>query len=101
MENNLLSIEIGKHAHSHYTLLGPDDRRNVDVWLEQLRNWRNDEFLRSRAKRLASEEEIYVVDIGNDLFMYFEIADGKVILRGIFGKEALRAFGRLEEFSRA
>ena len=101
MENNLLSIEIGKHAEMPYFYLGPEDKRNIDVWLEQLRNWRNDEFLRSRAKRLKPDEEIYVVDAGRDLFIAFEIADGKLILRGIFGKETLRAFGRLEEFSRA
>ncbi|HZW32442.1 MAG TPA: hypothetical protein VFF52_17135 [Isosphaeraceae bacterium] len=101
MENNLLSIEIGKHAYLPYTNLGSEDRRNIDVWLEQLRNWRNDEFLRSRAKRLKPDEEIYAVNAGNDLFIAFEIADGKVILRSIIGKELLRAFGRLEEFSTA
>ena len=99
MGNNLLSLEISDHARIPYSSLGPEDRRNIDVWLDQLRNWRNDEFLRSKAKRLRADEEFYIVDAGDDLFIAFEIIDDKMNLFSIYSKETLRAFGVLPEHS--
>jgi hypothetical protein len=99
MENNVLRIEISDHARIPYLSLGPEDRRNIDVWLDQLRNWRNDEFLRSKAKRLRADEEFYIVDAGDDLFIAFEIADDKLKLYSIYSRETLRKFGVLPEQS--
>ena len=99
MENNLLNVEISDHARIPYLSLGPEDRRNIDVWLDQLRNWRNDEFLRSKARRLKPDEEFYLVDVGDDLFIAFDIADDKLKLFSIYSRDTLRKFGVLPEHS--
>jgi hypothetical protein len=101
MAEDLLSLQITDHARIAYTALGPEDRRLVDAWFDHLRNWRSDEFIRSRSRRLKSEEEIYVFQTSTDIIIAFKIDGNKVIVLSIFRKEALRTFESQREPSTA
>ena len=99
MAENLLLVQIAEHAKIAYSTLGPEDRRLVDAWCDHLRNWRNDEFIRSRSKRLVSDEEMYSFQTSSDIVLAFKIDGNKVIVLSIFRKEALRSFQAMAEQS--
>jgi hypothetical protein len=94
-----LGLEITDHARIPYASLGSDDRRDVDAWIDHLRDWHDDEVIRSKARRLRGGEEIYIVPTNNDLFVAFEITRETVKVLSIYGEETLRAFGVLSERS--
>jgi hypothetical protein len=96
MAQDPLSLDISEPAQFAYSTLGPDERRLVDGWFEHLRNWHNDEFIRSKSKRLESDGEIYVFQTSADLVIAFEIAGSHVTVLSLFRKEALRKFATAE-----
>ena len=51
-DQGLMNVQLSDHARMAYSSLGPEDRRRVEAWFDHLQNWRNDEFIRSMAKRL-------------------------------------------------
>ena|SRR3989442_1314106 len=92
MEEELLSLEITEPARIAYTALGPEDRRVVSAWFDHLRNWRNDEFIRSKSRQLKSDTETYVFQTSADIVIAFKIAGNTVVVSSIFRKEAIRKF---------
>jgi hypothetical protein len=94
---DVLNLQLAEHAEIAYSTLGPEDRRLVDAWCDHLRNWRNDEFIRSRSKRLDSDEELYAFETSSDIVLVFKIVGKKVIVLSIFRKEALRSFETMAE----
>src|SRR6266404_588998 len=94
MAEDLLNLHITERAEIAYSSLGSEERRLVDAWFDHLRNWRNDEFIRSRSKLLDSDEDIYVFQTSTDIVIAFRIVGNEVIVLSIFHKEALRTFER-------
>ncbi len=99
MAENLLNLQISEQARIAYTSLGPEDRRLVEAWFDHLRNWRNDDFIRSKSKRLNPDEEIYVFQTSTDIVIAFAITANEVTVLSIFRKETLRAFETMAERS--
>ena len=97
MADDLLSLRMTDHAKFAYSTLGSEDRRLLDAWFDHLRNWRNDEFIRSRSERLPTDEELYLFHTSADLVIAFKVADNEVIVLSILGEAALRKFENARE----
>jgi hypothetical protein len=88
-----MNLQVTEQARMAYSSLGPDDRRLVDAWFDHLRNWRNDEFVRSRSRRLRADEDLYAFQTSSDDIMIgFRINDSEITVLSIFRREWLRAF---------
>ncbi len=72
--------------------LGDEDRRRVTSWFDRLWNWENDEFVRSRAQRLASDENVYALRTGGDFRIFFSLAENRIVILDIARREALASF---------
>jgi hypothetical protein len=92
MIQDQLSLQVSEHARIAYSSLGADDRRRVDAWFDHLRNWRNDQFIRSRSNRLDSEDETYVLRTSMDIVIAFTISGDTVTILSIFRDETLNKF---------
>ena len=92
MAESLLALEISDRASIAYSSLGQEDQRLLDAWFDHLRNWRNDEFVRSKSKRLSGDDEVFVFQTNSDLVIAFKIVGDTVTVLSIFRKEALRLF---------
>lgn len=95
MAEQLLDLELEEQAEIAFSSLRPEDRRQVEAWFDHLRNWHNDEFIRSRSRRLRADEEIYVTETSAGLLIAFRIAGNQVVVLAIFRKESLRTFEAL------
>lgn len=92
MSTELLNLDVTDHARIPYSALGQEERRIVDAWFDHLRNWKNDDFIRSKSKRLVSMENVYTFQTSTDLVIAFKIDADRVQIMSIFRKEALRPF---------
>ena len=54
--------------------------------------WKNDEFIRSKSRRLITEEETYVLRTSTDIVIAFSIAGDTVTILSIFRDEAVNKF---------
>lgn len=97
MAESLLNCEVTDRARMAYTTLGEDDRLHLDAWFEQLRNWRNDEVLRERSKRVEVDSETYRVQVSPDLFVVFRIDGDQLRILAILGIDTIRAFQSVAE----
>ncbi len=91
MPSNLLNLIMSDHAEPQYSSLSFDERRNIDAWLQSLRNWRNLDDLRALARRLKTdEEELYSV-LARDLYIVFQIDGDDLIVRAFYSKDLVEA----------
>ena len=51
--------------------LSDEDRRKISAWLDHLKNWENDSFVRDRSHPLESNEGVYVLRTNTDLRVFF------------------------------
>ena len=95
MATDLYEVELSDHARIPYLSLGPEDRRLVDGYRLDLRNWGNDQHLRSRARRFDSrDDETYAIRTSNNQFILVFKVFGKTIeILSIFNENVLKAFG--------
>ena len=73
--------------------LGEDERRRVSSWFDHLKNWENDEFVRSNSHRLASDKNVYVLRTSSDLRIFFTFIDGNIVVLDIARKDAIERSG--------
>ena len=92
MGRDLLDLDVTEHASMAYTSLEADDRRLLNAWFERLRDWKNDESIRSRSRRLKIDDPVYTIQIDSDLLIAFKIVEDRLRVLSIFRKEALRPF---------
>ena len=62
----------------------------MDGWFEHLRRWPNDDFIRSRSRKLTPDEELYVFQTtASDLIFAFSIEGNVATILSIFTKGTL------------
>ena len=58
--------------------LSGEDRRQVSAWLDHLKNWDNDPFVRERSHKLASPEDVYVLRTSTDFRLFFSLQQDRI-----------------------
>ena len=77
--------------------LPQDDRRNVLDWIERLKNWEDDEFVRRRAHKLNPVENIYVMNAGGELRIFFKVESQKLSILDIARRDTVLSFSHAPE----
>jgi hypothetical protein len=89
----LLTFRFELQAEVALSTLGEADRRLVETWIEYIRHWHDNDFARSRSRRLKADEELYVFETkSSDLLIAFSISGTEATILSIFRKEWLRHF---------
>src|SRR5437899_2208188 len=95
MADRFMNLKKTEQASIALSSLGDEDRRLVHAWFDHLRNWWNDDFIRSRSQRLPADEEVYILPTSTDLRIAFSIAGDDITILSIFRKDALRPFEKM------
>jgi len=77
--------------------LGEEDRRTVTAWLDHLKDWETDEFVRGRSQRLKASDDVYVLKAGTEFRVFFRLGKDGITVEDIAQKDALKSFGRVAE----
>ena len=91
-DESLLNVQFSQQAQAALLSLGEEDRRVLNSLFSHLRNWRNDEFIRTRSKRLRQTEDVFVFETTTDLLFAFELEGEVITVLSIFRRDVLRAF---------
>jgi hypothetical protein len=73
--------------------LGPEDRQEVHVWLNHLRSWENDAFLRSRAKKVNASDNVYVLKTGGEFRIFFRLEQERIVILDLATKATIVGSG--------
>ncbi len=77
--------------------LDAKDRRKVQAWLDRLKNWDGDEYVRSHSHRLDSIPNVCVLKTNTDLRVFFTIEGDTVIIRDVATKRSILMSGGISE----
>lgn len=77
--------------------LGQEDRRRVRAWLDHLRNWEKDDFVRTHSQRLNSAEDVYVLKTSSDIRIFFRLGESNIEVLDIARKATIESFGPVSE----
>src|SRR5205823_9485446 len=93
-EANPMKVELTYPAWIAITTLKVDDRRDVEAWLDHLKNWENDEIARANSKRLAGEEPLYLLKTNTDLRLFFEVRGDEITVLDVARQDTIDMFAR-------
>lgn len=96
MIETIMDLQMSEHARFQYSTLRSDDQRTVDAGFEHLRHWQDDDYVRSRSKRLESNREVYMFRPGADYAIAFEVVGDEIVVLSIFSEETVRKFNNPE-----
>jgi hypothetical protein len=77
--------------------LGEEDYRKVSAWLDHLKNWENDRFVRERSHKLASADGVYVLQTSTDFRIFFTLQQDQIVILDIATKATIKSFGQVSE----
>ena len=68
-----MDVVLSHGAEINLATLGDEDRRKVHAWMDHLRNWEKDSFVRSRSMKIdvPGPEEVFVLKTSTDLRIFF------------------------------
>ena len=76
--------------------LGEEDRRQVMAWLDHLKNWETDSYVRAHSQRLNPIENVYVLKTSTDIRIFFQLEKNTITVLDIARKATLARFGQVE-----
>ena len=79
--------------------LGEEDRQKVVAWLDHLKNWENDAFVRGQAKQVGPDDRVFVLNTSTDFVIFFRLEKDRIVLLDVATKATLLSFGRVAEHS--
>lgn len=91
-EAPLIPVEITAHAETVLSSLPMHERRAVHSWLDHLRNWHNDNFLRSHARPLEGQPDLYALTTSTGVQIVFQLKEDGIVVLAAFHSEDLRYF---------
>jgi hypothetical protein len=92
-----MHVTLSDAAEFAVRTLDEDDRRQVTNWFDHLKDWENDEGLRSRAKPLSGDEDVYFLPTSTDLVVFFSLKGDQILIRDLARTETLQHFRRAAE----
>lgn len=89
-----MDVKLTQPAEIALRTLSQEDRRRITAWLDHLKNWENDAFIRENTRLLASNEleKVYVLRTSMDLLIFFRFDDHGVQVLDIAHHDTLEAF---------
>lgn len=73
--------------------LADDDRSNVIAWLDDLKNWKDDDSVRQFAHQL--DGGVYVLKATSDFRIFFRVENDEVVVLDIAKKSTILTFGHV------
>lgn len=69
-----MQVTLSERAQTFLTTLSSDDRERVQTWFGYLRNWEQDEFVRSRSIKLnVHGETMYMFRTSTEVRIFYEV----------------------------
>jgi hypothetical protein len=99
-EASPMNVTLTQPVEMALRSLGDEDRRKVLAWLDHLKNWQNDAFVRSHAQPLNSSKNVYVLKTSGDLRIFFKLDQDDIEVLDIAKKSTILTFGHVAEHGR-
>ena len=77
--------------------LDTDGVRKVHVWFDRLRNWDEDDFVRTHSHSLEGIPGVYVLKTSTDIRIFFRIDGNNITIVDIAKKPAIISSGYIPE----
>lgn len=89
-----MDVTLSQPATIAMRTLPEDDRRRVASWIDHLKNWHNDPFVRSHSRRLDGDDGVYMLLTSTDFRVFFELQDREITVLDIARQDMLQSFGQ-------
>jgi hypothetical protein len=87
-----MNLVLSHAAEIALRTLGDEDRRKVHAWFDYLKNWDNDQFVRSKSRKLElpGSDEVYVLKTTTDLHLFFILHPNHIEIIDIARSDSLQ-----------
>ena len=87
------TISAPKYRTSNSTEQNPSTEQSA--WLDHLRNWENDSFVRDHSKKLKADDNVYILRTSDDIRVFFRLEKDRIIVLDLATKATIVSFGQM------
>ena len=88
-----MNVAVADSAQITLRYLSDDERRRVWAWIDTLRNWETDDFVRTHSKKLNATENDYVLLTSSDVRIFFTLGQDTITVLDIAKKSTIVSSG--------
>jgi mRNA-degrading endonuclease RelE of RelBE toxin-antitoxin system len=90
-----MNVSVSPAAEIALRTLSDDGRQNVFAWIDHLRNWENDSFVREQSKKLKADDNVYVLKTSDDIRLFFRLEKDRIVVLDLATKATIVSFGQM------
>lgn len=75
--------------------LGDEERQKVTAWIDHLKDWENDPYVREHSHKLTSADGVYVLRTNTDFWIFFTLQQDQIVVLDIATTATIKQFGHL------
>ena len=90
-----MNVTIAEPAQIALRNLGEDNRRRVEVWIDNLKRWDSDPFVRQHSKKLGGYENVFMFITSADVRIFFALEQDAITVLEVAKRDTIISFGHI------
>jgi hypothetical protein len=90
-----MNVNVAEPAQIVLRNLSDDDRRRVWAWIDYLKRWDTDAFVRQHAKKLDAGDNVYMLLTSTDARIFFELGEHTITVLDVAKKATIISSGQI------
>ena len=92
-----MNVKIAELAEIALMYAREDTRRRIGAWIDQLRRWDTDPYLKAHSKKLDTGDNVYVLITSEDFLIYFSLEEDGITVKDVVRKFSISSRGQMSE----
>ena len=93
-----MNVMISEAAEIALRMSREDTRKRVGAWIDHLKQWDTDPYIRQHSKKLDhAGDNVYVLITSEDFLIFFSLEEDGITILDVARKSAIGSFGQFSE----
>lgn len=92
----LMNVNIAEAVQIVLENLGEEERRRVWAWIDHLRRWEYDPYVRQHSKKLELGENVYMLLTSTEIRIFFELHKDSITVLDVAKKATIIRSGGID-----
>ncbi len=84
-----MNVTVAEPAQTILRNASDDERRRVQAWIDNLRRWETDSFIREHSKKLDVGDNVYMLVTSTDIRIFFSLEKDTITVLDVARRDTI------------